>query len=339
LSSFSIEQVAIQVFFGGALPFAEEGGCQLAKKRGQTPEQEPWQRGQDTGFSAGVVSTLFTSSPGKKCPDSYSKAATMSTRNVMITDLDQPDPDQQQHHQNPKKNRKVLQTLSGNFNRRSRSVEVEVKRQDNLGVVHKDRKKDRSFNSLVSSSDWSTYPQITILKQLQAKDQQLEQLVQRLATLHRYNDQFAKENDQLRKDSGQLERRLTEAEQQVANCSRCQQLGQRLDTVLAQNRTLAGDVDMLKTLVFRLNVQIESYQDQRRLGEGAPTCGGSTKVSSSSAPYPPLPTHTLGPLLQAYDESLREKDALLAQYNTEFEHFTGELKRALEENTKLVSGE
>ncbi|XP_032570621.1 protein Cep89 homolog [Drosophila sechellia] len=246
----------------------------------------------------------------------------MSTRNVMITDLDQPDPEQQQHHQNPKKNRKVLQTLSGNFNRRSRSVEVEVKRQDNLGVVHKDRKKDRSFNSL-----------------LQAKDQQLEQLVQRLATLHRYNDQFAKENDQLRKDSGQLEQRLSEAEQQVANCTRCQQLGHRLDTVLGQNRTLAGDVDMLKTLVFRLNVQIESYQDQRRLGEGAPTCGGSAKVSSSSAPYPPLPTHTLGPLLQAYDESLRDKDALLAQYKTEFEHFTGELKRALEENTKLLQSQ
>jgi len=47
----------------------------------------------------------------------------------------------------------------------------------------------------------------------------------------------------------------------------------------------------------------------------------------------------LGPLLQAYDESLRDKDALLAQFNTEFEHFTGELKRALEENTKLVRGQ
>jgi len=167
----------------------------------------------------------------------------------------------------------------------------------------------------------------------------LEQLVQRLATLHRYNDQFAKENDQLRQDSSQLERRLAEAEQKVASCARCQQLGQRLDTVLGQNRTLAGDVDMLKTLVFRLNVQIESYQDQRRHGEEASSSGGPAKANSSSASCPPLPTHTLGPLLQAYDESLRDKDALLAQFNTEFEHFTGELKRALEENTKLVSGQ
>ncbi|XP_037715119.1 protein Cep89 homolog [Drosophila subpulchrella] len=246
----------------------------------------------------------------------------MSTRNVMITDLDQPDPEPQQQQQ-PKKHRKVLQTLSGNFSRRSRSVEVEVKqRHDNLGTGHKDRRKDRSFNTL-----------------LQAKEQQLEQLVQRLATLHRYNDQFAKENDQLRQDSSQLERRLAEAEQKVASCARCQQLGQRLDTVLGQNRTLAGDVDMLKTLVFRLNVQIESYQDQRRHGEEASSSGGPAKVNSSSASCPPLPTHTLGPLLQAYDESLRDKDALLTQFNTEFEHFTGELKRALEENTKLLQSQ
>jgi len=67
----------------------------------------------------------------------------------MITDLDQPDPEPQQQ-QHPKKHRKVLQTLSGNFNRRSRSVEVEVKqRHDNLGTGHKDRRKDRSFNTLV----------------------------------------------------------------------------------------------------------------------------------------------------------------------------------------------
>ncbi|XP_017033460.1 protein Cep89 homolog [Drosophila kikkawai] len=235
----------------------------------------------------------------------------MSTRNVMITDLDQPDPEP------PKRNRKVLQTLSGNFNRRSRSVEVEVKqRQETLRNGNKDRRKDRSFNTL-----------------LQAKEQQLEQLVQRLSMLHRYNDEFAKENEQLRLDSGQLERRLAEAEQQVANCSRCQQLGQRLDTVLGQNRSLASDVDMLKTLVFRLNVQIENYQDQRRHNDEAPVAGGSAGATTSC---PPLPTHTLGPLLQAYDESLRDKDALLTQFSTEFEHFTGELKRALEDNTKLL---
>ncbi|KAH8301362.1 hypothetical protein KR059_001126 [Drosophila kikkawai] len=252
----------------------------------------------------------------------------MSTRNVMITDLDQPDPEP------PKRNRKVLQTLSGNFNRRSRSVEVDVKqRQETLRNGNKDRRKDRSFNTLVSSSP--PIPQYLPISnyQLQAKEQQLEQLVQRLSMLHRYNDEFAKENEQLRLDSGQLESRLAEAEQQVANCSRCQQLSQRLDTVLGQNRSLASDVDMLKTLVFRLNVQIENYQDQRRHNDEAPVAGGSAGATTSC---PPLPTHTLGPLLQAYDESLRDKDALLTQFSTEFEHFTGELKRALEDNTKLL---
>ncbi|BFG06534.1 protein Cep89 homolog [Drosophila madeirensis] len=249
----------------------------------------------------------------------------MSTRSVMITDLDQTDHEEAAEERpptQPKRNRKPLQTLSGNFSRRSRSVEVE-QRQQAAPAPRKDRR-DRTLNGL-----------------LQAKDQQLEQLVQRLCTLHKYNEQFAKENERLRSDSSQLESRLAEVEQQVTDCVRCQQLSQKLAAVLGQNRSLANDVDMLKTLVFRLNVQIESYQDQRRTGEKEPTCStvAAAACTSDSTGCQPLPTHTLGPLLHAYDESIRDKDALLAQYNTEFEHFTGELKRALEDNTKLLQSQ
>ncbi|XP_001362083.2 protein Cep89 homolog [Drosophila pseudoobscura] len=247
----------------------------------------------------------------------------MSSRSVMITDLDQTDQEEgvaERPPTQPKRNRKPLQTLSGNFSRRSRSVEVE-QRQQTTPAGRKDRR-DRTLNGL-----------------LQAKDQQLEQLVQRLSTLHKYNEQFAKENERLRTDSSQLESRLAVAEQQVTNCDRCQELNQKLGVVLGQNRTLVNDVDMLKTLVFRLNVQIENYQDQRRNGEKESTSSAAAACSSAFTGCQPLPTHTLGPLLQAYDESIRDKDALLLQYNTEFEHFTGELKRALEDNTKLLQSQ
>ncbi|XP_068146414.1 protein Cep89 homolog [Drosophila tropicalis] len=251
----------------------------------------------------------------------------MTQRSVMITDLDQTDQEQTTEKMHghsatqPKpRNRKVLQTLAGNFSRRSRSVEIEH-RQDRTGTQNK--KRDRTLNGL-----------------LQAKEQQLEQLLQRLSTLHKYNDQFAQENEKLRQDSTQLERRLSQAEQEVANCPRCQQLSQKLSTINAQNKTLINDVDMLKTLVFRLNVQIESYQDQRRHGVGDKGGGeGSTNIVSTLPQSYELPAHTLGPLLQAYDETIRDKDALLTQYSTEFEHFTGELKRALEENTKLLQSQ
>lgn len=173
--------------------------------------------------------------------------------------------------------------------------------------------------------------------QLQAKEQQLEQLLQRLSTLHKYNEQFARENEQLREQSEQLEQRLRQAEQRVASCERCQQLQQQQNHLVKQNQELGNDVDMLKTLVFRLNVQIECYQDQRRTAQAEDAPLGNSVNSSSLPPFPAqLARHTLTPLLQAYDESLRDKDALLNQYVADFELFSNELKRALEENTKLL---
>ncbi|KAH8405705.1 hypothetical protein KR215_006989 [Drosophila sulfurigaster] len=253
-------------------------------------------------------------------------------RTVMITDLDQSEQEQhekleklqpEQSRSHSKRQRKVLQTLSGNFSRRSKSVEVEQRQSQELSVQKKKHQQERTLNGL-----------------LQAKEQQLEQLLQRLDTLHKYNDRFAKENEQLRLDSDQLERRLGQAEEQLASCPRCQQLNQKLSGVVEQNKELANDVDMLKTLVFRLNVQIECYQDQRRTADKDAPTATPTTTSSAVPPWTTqLPTHTLMPLLQAYDESFRDKDALLAQYAADFELFGGELKRALEENTRLLQAQ
>ncbi|XP_032596940.1 protein Cep89 homolog isoform X2 [Drosophila grimshawi] len=245
---------------------------------------------------------------------------------VMITDLDHSEQEQVKQPDKlprpstqPKRQRKVLQTLTGNFSRRSKSVEVEH-HQDLSGVGKK--KQERTLNGL-------------------AKEQQLEQLLQRLATLHKYNEQFASENEQLRLQAEQLEQRLGKAEQQIVNCSRCQQLQRQLTGYQEQNQELANDVDMLKTLVFRLNVQIECYQDQRR--NGAEDAPAPTPTPTGACALPAwtagLPTHTLTPLLQAYDESLRDKDALLQQYASEFEIFANELKRCLEENTRLLQSQ
>ncbi|ALC41174.1 CG8214 [Drosophila busckii] len=248
---------------------------------------------------------------------------------MMITDLDQSDEDRNKakaaaapvSSTQPKRQRKVLQTLSGNFSRRSRSVEVEQRQQPPPPSAGKKKpqQQERTLNAL-----------------LQAKDEQLEQLLQRLAMLHKYNEQFAKENEQLRQQSTQLERRLAQTQQQLDSCASCEQLKQQLQLREEQRLELHNDVDMLKTLVFRLNVQIESYQDQRRSGEQQPEPAPSTVPEWSSGK---LPTHTLMPLLQAYDESLRDKDSLLAQYAADFELFAGELKQALEENTRLLQSQ
>lgn len=173
---------------------------------------------------------------------------------------------------------------------------------------------------------------LSLIVQLQAKEQQLEQLLQRLDTLHKYNERFAQENEQ-------LEQRLAQAEQQLAQCTRCQQLEEQLSGVQQQNKELSNDVDMLKTLVFRLNVQIECYQDQGIQPQPQASGGGASGSTLPSWSPLGLPTHTLTPLLQAYDESMRDKDALLAQFSSDFELFGGELKRALEENTRLLQAQ
>ncbi|XP_017864835.1 PREDICTED: protein Cep89 homolog [Drosophila arizonae] len=262
----------------------------------------------------------------------------MARRGVPITDLDQSEQEPEQEQEKaqepehlrpatqPKRQRKVLQTLTGNFSRRSRSVEVEHRHPADVSggsAKKKQQSQERTLNGL-----------------LQAKEQQLEQLLQRLSTLHKYNEQFARENERLRDQTEQLEQRLAAAEQRVASCERCQQLQQQQSQLLLQNQELSNDVDMLKTLVFRLNVQIECYQDQRRMAQPEDAPLASAANSCSLPPFSAqLGRHTLAPLLQAYDESLRDKDALLSQYAADFELFSNELKRALEENTKLLQAQ
>lgn len=180
--------------------------------------------------------------------------------------------------------------------------------------------------------------------QLQSKDKQMEKLLQRLATLHKFNEQFDVQNKELRLYVHTLEDRIESLQFEVTNCSRCQELMQQLDKCSTENQALASDVSMMKTLVYRLNVQIESYQDRLRLSKDTTNNTKNTGVndlpihSSSISAWEEgnVRTHTLAPLLQSYDEMIRDKEDLIQQYKQEFEHFTGELKRALEENNRLL---
>lgn len=45
--------------------------------------------------------------------------------------------------------------------------------------------------------------------------------------------------------------------------------------------------------------------------------------------------HTLGPLLDAYQDTINEKDSIIHDYETEISVFTGKLKEIIEENEKL----
>lgn len=171
----------------------------------------------------------------------------------------------------------------------------------------------------------------------------MEKLLQRLATLHKFNEQFAEENKRLNLDVQSLEQRIILLQRQISSCEKCQRLEKELVKCKEENKHFAADVDMMKTLVYRLNVQIERYQDKLRQNppdkteNAKPTTNASNQTTFSINAWQdgPLRTHTLAPLLSAYDEMIRDKEDIIQQYSQEFEHFTGELKTVIEENNSL----
>lgn len=148
--------------------------------------------------------------------------------------------------------------------------------------------------------------------------------------LHSHNTRFAAENERLLN----------------LQCEECAELQQNLaqqraehDHQLQQNQVLAQDVRMMKTLVYRLNVQLERHQDElRKSGSVAENVFANMELGQQEQRYTDwgsVHAHTLAPLLQAYSEMVSEKRDLVQQYEQELTLFTGRLKEVLAENERL----
>lgn len=118
-------------------------------------------------------------------------------------------------------------------------------------------------------------------------------------------------------------------------------------------------------LVFRLNVQMERYQEKirnphERPNRNTPIIMTETRneneisaglaghslmsqaLTAEHADHHHTPiswgkvnAHTLGPLLDSYQETIDEKDDIIAAYETELSKFTGKLKEIIAENETL----
>ncbi|XP_055917029.1 protein Cep89 homolog [Eupeodes corollae] len=238
---------------------------------------------------------------------------TSSTKkHKIITDLDQSDSqipvrDKPIHSSRVIMGKKHLSSLCGNFPNRSRSAEWNPKKLQN-------------------STDLQTA--------LRDKDKQMESLIQRIGLLYKYNNQFAKENKKL------LSMLKRAEENNPKNCEVCSQLMEEKNSLLEGNSNLQNDVAMMKVLVYRLNVQIESYQDKLRNSNGS-TVDDETPRSNFHERktvdpcWGPVNSETLGPLLNSYEEMIRDKNDLIQQHEKELKHFTGELKKVIDENLHL----
>lgn len=165
---------------------------------------------------------------------------------------------------------------------------------------------------------------------MQEKDEQIEKLVERLQELHSNNEQFAAENDQLKSKECESCKELLDNEHRLRESSLL---------LRKENDELRDDVKMMKTLIYRLNVQLERHQDELRKyvdqQEHAFPKINFDSNEEQHLSWGSVKAHTLGPLLNAYSEIIKEKSNLVQQYENELNQFTGKLKYIVIENETL----
>jgi len=108
----------------------------------------------------------------------------------------------------------------------------------------------------------------------------------------------------------------------------------------AENIQLNEDVLLLKHVIYRLNAELERYQD--KLKESGQNILSKNDILDSKSPtdniktvlesWGSVNTHVLGPLLDAYQESLSEKQELVSKYEEDIANFSTRCKEVIMEN-------
>lgn len=190
--------------------------------------------------------------------------------------------------------------------------------------------------------------------QIAEKNEQIEKLIKRVTVLHTLNNEFAAEHEKLQKDVVTLREKSERFEQmQQSGCESCRSYAttearQRaeLTELTAGNKQLSDDIRMLKILIYRLNVQLERYQEMVRKKKSRDvgdvpvrddSCAIVTSAAGTEEPinWGDIHTNTLGPLLNAYQETINDKTELIWQQELELNRMAGRLKDILVENGQL----
>lgn len=245
------------------------------------------------------------------------------------------------------KNEKILKKFSANFNG-CETVKTAIEHSESsqlhplTTVLERNTESADEIHSPAVATDDDDYEpssmEINRLSRkkckllLQEKDEQIEKLIDRLTHLHNSNTEFAVEN-------AELQRKL----QTRIDCTECTAKQRHYDDKLQsiqcdydqENRQLCDDIKMMKSLVYRLNVQLERYQAMLRAANAPDAAIGRIDFDGKDLNWGPVNAHTLSPLLHAYTEIIDEKNDLVQQYENEVCHFTGRLKSIVEENDTL----
>ncbi|XP_031635137.1 protein Cep89 homolog [Contarinia nasturtii] len=218
--------------------------------------------------------------------------------------------------------------------RRSQSLDRIL--DDISGDSREERRNRRQFMNLISE-----------------KNEQIEKLIKRVTTLHSLNNEFAVEHEKLENELQESQQRCMEYEQErEKGCDSCRSLTKNnkenqleIDRLFSENEQLVSDINMMKVLIYRLNVQLENYQELlRKQDNDGKYIHNRKHVHEMSAinyeniesiDWGCVQSFVLAPLLNAYQETIREKNNLVKQYETELNQESGRIKEILSENEGL----
>lgn len=168
-----------------------------------------------------------------------------------------------------------------------------------------------------------------------------------MTTLHSVNNEFAIEYENLEKELQEAKRRCRSYEQLCEKgCNSCDTLAKKneekdkeIERLSTTNEQIISDMNMMKILIFRLNLQLENYQEmlrqQDKLTHIRKISVKNYENVVDSIDWGCTKAHILAPLLNAYQETIREKNHLVEQYEAELNQETGRIKDILAENEKL----
>lgn len=185
-----------------------------------------------------------------------------------------------------------------------------------------------------------------------------------MTTLHALNNQFALEHEKLQKQLIDAQMQCEQYELELQNgCDSCRTYAKNAEThtterngLAKDNHQLRDDIKMMKMLIYRLNVQLERYQEVLRKQPELISTMGATAAATAEGEHigqdhggipiyagpsnehiywGNVDSNCLAPLLNAYQETINDKSELIQQYEYELNLTTGKIKDILAENEKL----
>lgn len=227
-----------------------------------------------------------------------------------------------------------------------------VQTQAQIHTEKSSKKTLRHTNEKLKQENENMYSKLKDIERLlYEKDQQLGLMCQQMGKtgfdcqtcdeFKKINEECLCELENLRKDNQLLKSTIKQS------CQNCLNFENKLqyykldnDRLNNSNKNLTEDLGMLKNVVYRLNVQLERYQEKLRKNYKHHILNPELEPEEPQEHQVPVSwgkvnTHTLAPLLDAYQDAIVEKDDLIKQYQKELDHCSGKLKDILHENEML----